>query len=154
MTKHIWNTKVISDITISPRQWKLDTWGEDFVANDRGGRVYHWETSAGQDQRAVLISAAPSISNSIVVSQEDRHLICLATTEQATGNFNPLLVRWSDWKILIIGTFSKFNFREVILGSGNRIVTAARSRNNIVILTDKSAHTMQFIGPPFTFGFL
>ena len=34
-----------SDITISPRQWKLDTWGEDFVANDRGGRVYYWETS-------------------------------------------------------------------------------------------------------------
>ena len=110
--------------------------------------------SAGQDQRAVLISAAPSISNSIVVSQEDRHLICLATTEQATGNFNPLLVRWSDqedfnnWTPSVSSTSG-----EVILGSGNRIVTAARSRNNIVILTDKSAHTMQFIGPPFTFGF-
>ena len=143
-----------SDITISPRQWKLDTWGEDFVANDRGGRVYYWDTTQGQQYRAVVINAAPSVSNSIVVSQEDRHLICLATTEQATGNFNPLLVRWSDqenfnnWTPSVSSTSG-----EVILGSGNRIVTAARSRNNIVILTDKSAHTMQFIGPPFTFGF-
>ena len=92
-----WGTpRSTSDITILPRQWKLDTWGEDFVANDRGGRVYHWETSAGIQKRSVEISAAPSVSNSIVVSQEDRHFICLATTEFATGKFNPLLVRWSD----------------------------------------------------------
>ena len=35
--------KTQSDITILPRQWTLDTWGEDLVAGLRGGRVYYWE---------------------------------------------------------------------------------------------------------------
>ena len=146
--------KTQSDITILPRQWTLDTWGEDLVAGLRGGRVYYWETSIGVDQRIIEVSAAPSVSNTIIVSQEDRHLICLGTNEFTGGAFNPLLVRWSNqndfnnWTPSVSSTSG-----EAILGSGNRIVAAARSRNNIIILTDKSAHTMQFIGPPFTFGF-
>ena len=143
-----------SDITILPRQWTLDTWGEDLVAGLRGGRVYYWETSAGVEQRIIEVSAAPSVSNTLIVSQEDRHLICMGTNEFTGGAFNPLLVRWSNqnnfnnWTPSVSSTSG-----EAILGSGNRIVAAARSRNNIIILTDKSAHTMQFIGPPFTFGF-
>ena len=78
----------------------------------------------------------------------------MGTNEFTGGAFNPLLVRWSNqndfnnWTPSVSSTSG-----EAILGSGNRIVAAARSRNNIIILTDKSAHTMQFIGPPFTFGF-
>ena len=146
--------KSSSEIEILSRQWKLDNWGEDLVAGLRKGKVYYWETSTGTGARAIEVSAAPSSSNSLIVSQEDRHLICLGTNEQASGNFNPLLVRWSNqenfnnWTPSVSSTSG-----EVILGSGNRIVTAARSRNNIVILTDNSAHTMQFTGPPFTFGF-
>jgi hypothetical protein len=146
--------KAQSDITILPRQWTLDTWGEDLVAGLRGGHVYYWETSAGIESRAIEVSAAPSVSNTLIVSQEDRHLICMGTNEFTGGAFNPLLVRWSNqndfnnWTPSVSSTSG-----EAILGSGNRIVAAARSRNNIIILTDKSAHTMQFIGPPFTFGF-
>ena len=146
--------KTQSDITILPRQWTLDTWGEDLVAGLRGSHVYYWETSAGIESRAIEVSAAPSVSNTLIVSQEDRHLICMGTNEFTGGAFNPLLVRWSNqndfnnWTPSVSSTSG-----EAILGSGNRIVAAARSRNNIIILTDKSAHTMQFIGPPFTFGF-
>ena len=146
--------KTQSDITILPRQWTLDTWGEDLIAGLRSGRVYYWETSVGIDQRIIEVSAAPSVSNTLIVSQEDRHLICMGTNEFTGGAFNPLLVRWSNqndfnnWTPSVSSTSG-----EAILGSGNRIVAAARSRNNIIILTDKSAHTMQFIGPPFTFGF-
>ena len=146
--------RATSDISILARQWKLDTWGEDLIAGVRGGRVYYWETSTGINSRAIEVSAAPNTSNSLIVSQEDRHLICLGTNEQTSGSFNPMLVRWSNqndfnnWTPSVSSTSG-----EVILGSGNSIRTAARSRNNIIILTDNSAHTMQFIGPPFTFGF-
>ena len=146
--------KTQSDITILPRQWTLDTWGEDLVAGLRGSHVYYWETSAGIESRAIEVSAAPSVSNTLIVSQEDRHLICMGRNEFTGGAFNPFLVRLSNqndfnnWTPSVSSTSG-----EAILGSGNRIVAAARSRNNIIILTDKSAHTMQFIGPPFTFGF-
>jgi hypothetical protein len=39
------------------------------------------------------------------------------------------------------------------LSDGNRIMTAVRSRGQILILTDTSLHGMQYIGPPYTFGF-
>jgi hypothetical protein len=39
------------------------------------------------------------------------------------------------------------------LTDGSRIVTAIRSRGQILIFTDTSLHGMQFVGPPFVFGF-
>jgi hypothetical protein len=39
------------------------------------------------------------------------------------------------------------------LSDGNRIQTAVRARGQILILTDTSLHGMQYIGPPYTFGF-
>jgi hypothetical protein len=39
------------------------------------------------------------------------------------------------------------------LTDGNQIVTAIRSRGQILIFTDTSLHGMQYIGPPYTFGF-
>ena len=39
------------------------------------------------------------------------------------------------------------------LSDGTEIRAAVRSKGQIVVLTDTSAHSMQFIGPPYTFGF-
>ena len=39
------------------------------------------------------------------------------------------------------------------LTDGNEIITALRSRGQILIWTDTSLHGMQYLGPPYTFGF-
>ena len=39
------------------------------------------------------------------------------------------------------------------LTDGSRIVTGIRSRGQILIMTDTALHGMQYVGPPFTFGF-
>ena len=44
----------------------------------------------------VTATSAPSKSNFILVSPNDRHAICFATNEFSTGDFNSMLVRWSD----------------------------------------------------------
>ena len=51
--------------------------------------------------RATSVTTSPIQSNSIIVSPNDRHLVCLGTNEYAvdatvSGTFNPMLVRWSD----------------------------------------------------------
>ena len=38
------------------------------------------------------------------------------------------------------------------IADGSRIVSAVRSRGQILVWTDTSLHSMQYIGPPFTFG--
>jgi len=39
------------------------------------------------------------------------------------------------------------------LTDGSKIVTAIRSRGQILIFTDTSVHGQQYVGPPYTFGF-
>jgi hypothetical protein len=39
------------------------------------------------------------------------------------------------------------------LTDGNHIVSAIRSRGQILIFTDTALHGMQYVGPPYTFGF-
>ena len=38
------------------------------------------------------------------------------------------------------------------IGSGSEIINAVKTRREMIVLTDTSVHSMQFIGPPFTFG--
>lgn len=150
----------ISEIT----QWSLDNWGEDVLANRRGGSIYFFDTDASATPlRATLVSGAtnstPTTVNSIIVSPNDRHLICLGgnqfnTTASPTGTFDPMTVRWSNqedftnWVPSLSSTSG-----ETILTDGTEIVGGVRSRNAINIWTDNSLWTMTFVGPPFTFQF-
>ena len=83
-------------------QWSLDNWGEDVVANRSGGNIFYFDSDASAiPTRATSVTTSPVSSNSIIVSPNDRHLICLGTNEfsptaTVSGTFNPMLVRWSD----------------------------------------------------------
>jgi len=142
-------------ITFLNSQWTLDNWGEDMVACRRGGRIFHFDADSSiTPERATLVTASPSVNNYITVSPNDRHLISFGTNEFGTGNYNPMLVRWSDqedytnWTPSISSTSG-----EVILTGGTEIVGSLRSRNAIHIWTDNAMYTQQFTGPPFTFSF-
>jgi hypothetical protein len=109
--------------------------------------------------RATSVTTSPLSSNSIIVSPNDRHLICLGTNEYSptatvSGTFNPMLVRWSDqddrtnWVPSVSSTAG-----EVVLTDGTEIIGAVRSKNAINIWTDNALWLMEFAGPPFTFRF-
>ena len=147
---------IVFDIT----QWSLDNWGEDVVANRKGSNIFYFDSDASVlPTRATSVTTSPINSNSIIVSPNDRHLICLGTNEYAatatvSGTFNPMLVRWSDqddrsnWVPSVSSTAG-----EVVLTDGTEIIGAVRSKNAINIWTDNSLWLMEFAGPPFTFRF-
>ena len=153
-----------SDFTSQITQWSLDNFGEDVVANRRGSSIYLYDTDASATPlRATLVSGAtnstPTTVNSIIVSPNDRHLVCLGsnqfnTTASPTGTFDPMTVRWSNqeditnWVPSLSSTAG-----ETVLTDGTEIVGGVRSRNAINIWTDNSLWTMTFVGPPFTFQF-
>lgn len=151
-----WNQPAATGaITFQSSQWTLDNWGEDLVACRRGGKIFYLNVDASiTPERAVVVSAAPSINNYIRVSPNDRHLISYGSQEFGTSEYNPLLVRWSDqenfnnWTPSISSTSG-----EVILAGGTEIRGAIRSRNAIFVWTDSSMYTQQFVGPPFVFNF-
>jgi len=162
-----WNDEASeSGFTFRGAQWTFDNWGEDVIGLRRGGNIYYLDVDISttpermkpvtSSTAAPYITAtdAPSQSNFLIVSPNDRHVICYATNEYATGTFNSMLVRWSDqedftnWQPSINTTSG-----ETILADGTEIIGATRSRNSIHIWTDNAMYTQQFVGPPFIFNF-
>ena len=143
-----------SNIILQGTQWSLDNWGEDLIVCRRGGKIYYWDRDAtASPSRAVVVTASPAQSNSILVSPNDRHVISLGATGFA-ADYSPLRVRWSDqedytnWTPSVSSTSG-----EVELTDGTRIIGGVRSRNQINIWTDKSMYGMTYVGNPFVFQF-
>jgi len=147
----------VTGIELDTPVWQFDTFGEDMICQ-RGpkGSTYKWDLSAGTSVRAAIVANAPTASTYALVSTPDRHLV-LFGTETTIGDAatqDPMFVRFSDQEDINTYTATATNTSGgQRLADGNEIVTAVRSRGQILILTDTSLHGMQFIGPPYTFGF-
>jgi hypothetical protein len=146
-------------ITQRPRIWVLDNWGEDLIATIYGGKTYYLQTSVfviSRNTRATLLANAPTQSNYMIVSSRDRHLIFLGTqtTPGSTTTYDPMSVLFGSQESItdfVPTSTNTAGFQR--LSSGNRLVTAVRTRGDLILLTNLSAHSMQFVGPPYTFSF-
>jgi len=133
--------------------WSLANWGEDLLALKNQSQIYTWHLSAGISSRATLITASPSVNDYMLVSNE-RFVISFGTTSQTSGDYAPMRVRWSasenfsDW-VASVGN----DAGDYILTGGSRIMTAVKTRGEILVLTDKTAWVMRYISEPFIYGF-
>jgi len=143
-------------VALSARIWQFDIFGEDLICQYTDGATYYWDLSAGTSNRATVLSNAPTSSKYAIISTPDRHLVLLGT-ETTIGDAatqDPMFVRFSNQEDVNTWAESATNTAGgQRLSDGNLIVSALRSRGQILILTDTSLHGMQFIGPPYTFGF-
>lgn len=148
-----WGTaRPTSVILAMARTWSLDTWGEDLIANPRGGGIYVWDTSAGTGTRATVISGAPSTARAIFVSEENRHLVALGAHDGSADD--PMLVRWSTSEDYTDFAPSDLDTAgEKRLDGGTEIYCPVKTRTGTLIFTDASLWLMTFEGPPYTFGF-
>ena len=138
------------------RVWQLDNFGEDVVCQIVDGSAYLFDTSLGLNQRAALINGAPTKSRFSLISTPDRHFVCLGTeaTVGTPSTQDPMFVRFSDQETLTVFSESATNTAGgQRLTDGSMIMSGIRSRGQILIFTDTSLHGMQFVGPPYTFGF-
>jgi hypothetical protein len=139
--------------------WSLDNWGEDVLSQKFNGGLYYWDTSSGLSSNvaeSTTVSSAPTKSRFMLVSGDDRHVICFGTetTIGTTTTQDNMFIRWSDQEDTNTWTPSATNTAgSQRLTAGNKINAAVRSRGAILIWSDTALYQMQFIGPPFTFGF-
>ena len=143
-------------LQLQSQVWQFDSFGENLILQYVDGGIYEWDPDTGIGTRATAISGAPTKSKYALVSTPDRHLVCFGT-ESTLGDptsQDPMLVRFSSQEdvsdFVATATNTAGGQR---LTDGNRIITAVRSRGQILIWTDTSLHGMQFLGPPYTFGF-
>jgi hypothetical protein len=158
-----WGSAAAASFANQLRLWSHDAFGEDLVINPRAGGIYYWDTSSGVTTRAVNITSlsgsnlAPTVGLQTIVSDIDRHVIVLGADpivgSSRTGSIDPLLIAFSSQESLTEWEPTATNTAgDIRLSSGSQIVGGLRARQEILVWTDTSLYSMQFIGAPFTFG--
>ena len=170
-----WGTARPSTVSIDAANWSLDLYGEDVIATQFNGGTYIWDTSAFKSSMLPMINlidydlsvatpyftrnkntlTVPHKSLFSLISTPDRHLVMFGASDvdSASGQ-DPMLVRFSDQENITDFVPTSVNTAgSQRLSDGSEIRAAVRSSGQILIWTDTSMHSMQFIGPPFTFGF-
>lgn len=165
----VWgNTSGGVPITIQQRDWWFDQFDNDLVMNIRNGKIYYWERGgaaigAALANRATLLSATtinsiapadvPSEAMQILVSQNDKHLLAFGCTPYGGGDFDPLLIRWATqdqpnvWTPLVTNSAG-----DLRLSRGSQIVRAIATRQEILVWTESSLYSLQFLGTTDVFG--
>jgi hypothetical protein len=158
------------------RLWSQSNFGEDLVFNPRGGALYYWANAASPNtfNRGQVLgpsasvvtkygtlsvdSSCPTIANFVMVSDASRFIIAFGCndypgTPQATTQ-NPMLIRWSDqesaatWAPAVTNQAGSYT-----LSHGSQIITAIQTRQEILVITDSAIYSMQYLGPPYVWGF-
>jgi len=158
-----WGSAAAVSFANQLRLWSHDAFGEDLVINPRAGGIFFWDESSGVNNRAVNITSlsganlAPTVGLQTIVSDIDRHVIVLGADpivgSARSGSSDPLLIAFSDQESVTVWEPTATNTAgDIRLSSGSQIVGGLRARQEILIWTDTSLYSMQFVGAPFTFG--
>ena len=96
---------------------------------------------------------APLYQNTFTVSDASRFIIVFGTNDYGSTILDPMLIRWSDQESLTVWFPSATNQAGSLrLSHGSKIVTTMQSRQEIVVLTDSSVYSLQYLGPPYVWG--
>ena len=110
--------------------------------------------------RGVLINSlggadgyAPLYQNSLIISDASRFLLVFGTNDIGSTTLDPMLIRWSDQESLTTWFPAITNQAGSLrLSHGSEIVTIVQSRQEIVVFTDSSLYSLQYLGPPIVWG--
>lgn len=98
-------------------------------------------------------SAVPDFVNFVMVSDSSRFTIAFGATPYGGGDLDPMLIRWSDQESVVEWTPAATNQAGFIrLSHGSEIRTAVQARQEIVVFTDASVYSLQYLGPPYVWG--
>lgn len=162
-----WGSGYTTGFGLQLRLWSQSNFGEDLLFSPRGGALYLWQPGSNPtpafSTRGTLVDPAtyvntPSQINQILVSDTSRIVIAFGCTDYVaplgTGAFDPLLVRWTaqesytDWTPAATNQAGSYR-----LSHGSEIIGAMQTRQEIVVWTDAAIYSMQYLGPPFVYGF-
>jgi len=98
-------------------------------------------------------SSTPLSQAYFIISDASRFVILFGTNDFGSTEFDPMLIRWSDQESYTEWAPAVTNQAgSVRLSHGSEIVTALQSRQEIVVWTDSTIYSLQYLGPPYVWG--
>ena len=154
-----WGSGTLVPLVIKQRDWFFDNFDNNLVANIRGGTPYYWELDTTYSTRAVPLASiagasdVPTQVTELLVSQGDKHLLAFGATPYGGGAFDPLLIRWSNQDEPANFTPLPTNSAGFIrVSRGDQIIRAIPTRQEILVFTNATLNSLQFLGTTDVFG--
>ena len=153
----VWGTSTSS--TVSLRLWSQANFGQDLVFCPQGGGIYYWAYLSNFSSPAVNIttlsgaSDVPTVANFIFISDASRFVFAFGTNPLGGSTLDPMLVRWSDQESVTMWTPAATNQAgDIRLSRGSKIVACVQNRQEVVVFTDTSVYSFQYVGTPAVWG--
>jgi hypothetical protein len=110
--------------------------------------------------RGILLSAlagadayVPLYQNVFTISDASRFVLVFGTNDYGSTTLDPMLIRWSDQESLTTWYPAITNQAgSVRLSHGSKIVAVLQSRQEILVWTDSTLYSLQYLGPPYVWG--
>jgi len=100
-----------------------------------------------------LLVDVPTLQNYLFVSDTSRFVFAFGCNDYGSVTQNPMLVRWSDQDNILEWSPDATNQAgSVQLSHGSNIVTAVQTRQEIVVFTDSTVYSLQYLGVPVVWG--
>jgi hypothetical protein len=145
--------------TVEMRLWSQSNFGEDLIFAPRGGGMYYWDATGGVTTRAVNVSSlggasdVPTVVNYIVVSDVNRFVLAFGCNDIGSAVLDPMLIRWSDQEDAGMWSPAATNQAGSLrLSRGAEIISALQARQEILVWTDTSLYSLQYLGAPDVWG--
>lgn len=98
-------------------------------------------------------SGVPTVQNYLLVSDINRFVFAFGCNELGSATLDPMVLRWSDQEDATNWTPAATNQAGSLrLSRGSEIITAAQSRQEILVWTDAALYSLQYLGAPAVWG--
>ena len=152
-----WGVGGTSDTAL--RLWSQGNWGEDLIFGPRGGGMYYWDATTGVGVRGYDLATAggasdvPTVQNGIFISDINRFVFAMGCNDYGSASIDPMLIRWSDQEDALNWTPSATNQAGSLrLSHGSEIIASVQARQEIVVFTDSSIYSLQYLDAPVFWG--
>jgi len=158
-----WGSGAVTPVVQLQRDWFFNNFDNDLVMNIRNGTIYYWKNTDGVQVRATPLATTtidgiapadvPLETKQIYLSQNDKHLLAFGATPYGGGAFDPLLIRWATQGQANVWTPLVTNSAGFIrVSRGSEIVCAIATRQEILVFTDGTLNSLQYLGTTDVFG--
>ena len=140
-------------LSINTTYYAYNVEGLTFELKDSSGNVINTTGSASVNAYVSLIVDVPTEVTTFVISDTSRFVLALGCSGYGGAPFDPMLIRWNNQDDLYNWTPNAVNQAgDVRLSHGSRIVTGIQTRQEVVVFTDSSLYSLQYLGPPYVWG--
>ena len=96
---------------------------------------------------------APTQVGFVMISDASRFTFAFGSDDIGSGDYDPMLIRWSDQESLTIWYPAITNQAGFVrLSHGSYIVTSMQVRQEIIVWTDSALYSLQYLGSPYVWG--